>query len=494
MILFLIGHTYKYESEKVCRIFFPTEKIFFADALSSSLPEDGKRVITEIIKRGEYTDYICSAEINGKSASYTVTEKADKKEVIEENSLAAAMIKALSGITGIVPPWGILTGVRPSKLMRKLIAESGEEGAQKIFSGDLMVSGKKTQLAFNVAMAENDAIALSKPDSFSLYISIPFCPTRCSYCSFVSHSVAQAKKLIPEYVRLLSEEIKHTSRYAKELSLRLETVYFGGGTPTALSAEDIKKLLTAVNESFDTKNCREFTVEAGRPDTITEEKLKALKNAGVNRISINPQTFSDAVLKNIGRLHSSLETEEKFLLARSLGFNNINMDFIAGLTGDTLEGFNCSLEKALLLSPENITVHTLALKRAAKMSTENEQTESASLTADMVELSNSALYKGGYLPYYMYRQSKSLGNLENVGWTKPGFDCLYNIYMMEETHTVLSCGAGAVTKLKEPNGENIERIYNFKYPYEYISRFSELINRKNHIEEFYLKGKTDGKR
>ncbi|MCH5197759.1 MAG: coproporphyrinogen dehydrogenase HemZ [Oscillospiraceae bacterium] len=494
MILFLLGHTYKYECEKVCRIFFPTEKIIFADGLSSSLPEDGKRVITEISKRGSFTDYICKAEINGKFSCHTVTEKSDKKGVIEENSLAAAMIKSLSEITGAVPPWGILTGVRPSKLMRKLIASGGEKEAKEIFSSELMVSDKKTQLAFDVAMAENEAIALSKPDSFSLYIAIPFCPTRCSYCSFVSHSVAQAKKLIPEYVKLLCEEIKQTSAYAKSLSLKLETVYFGGGTPTSLSADDIKKLLNAVNESFDAANCREFTVEAGRPDTIDEEKLRVLKNAGVGRISINPQTFSDEVLLNIGRRHKSCETEEKFLLARSLGFNNINMDFIAGLTGDTLQGFKNSIERALVLSPENITVHTLALKRASRMSAENEQTESALLTADMVEYSNSALSKSGYMPYYMYRQSKSLGNLENVGWTLPGRDCLYNIYMMEETHTVLSCGAGAVTKLKEPNGENIERIYNFKYPYEYISRFSELTDRKKYIEEFYLKGKTDGKR
>lgn len=493
MILFLVGHTYKYESEKVCRIFFPTEKIIFADGLSASVPEDGKKVITEISQKGEFTDYICKAEINGKSACYTVTEKSDKKDVIEENSLAVAMIKALSDITGIVPPWGILTGVRPSKLMRKLIASHGEERAVEIFSSELMVNSKKTQLAFNVAAAENEAVALSKPNSFSLYIAIPFCPTRCSYCSFVSHSVAQAKKLIPEYVELLCEEIKQTANYAKSLSLKLETVYFGGGTPTSLGANDIEKILAAVGENFQVSSCREFTVEAGRPDTIDEEKLRVLKNAGVDRISVNPQTFSDEVLRNIGRQHKSRETEEKFLLARSLGFNNINMDLIAGLTGDTLESFTGSINKAMELSPENITVHTLALKRAARMSTDNERTESAEKTADMVELSNSALYKSGYLPYYMYRQSKSLGNLENVGWTKPGRACLYNIYMMEEIHTVLSCGAGAVTKLKEPDGENIERIYNFKYPYEYISRFSELTDRKKYIGDFYLKGKTDGK-
>jgi len=345
MILFLLGHTYKYESEKVCRIFFPLEKIIFADSLSFFVSEDQKRVITEIRNNGEYTDYICEADINGKTARCTVTEKTGKRDVIEENSLACAMVRSLSEITGIVPPWGILTGVRPSKLMRKLIASEGEERAKEIFSSDLMVSGKKTQLAFNVALAENEAVSLSSPESFSLYISIPFCPTRCSYCSFVSHSVAQAKKLIPDYVRLLCDEIKLTAGYAKSQSLKLETVYFGGGTPTSLSADDLKKLLFAVNEGFNAASCREFTVEAGRPDTIDREKLTVLKNAGVNRISINPQTFSDEVLSRIGRRHSCAETLEKYYLARDVGFDNINMDFIAGLTGDTSTSFKESRER-----------------------------------------------------------------------------------------------------------------------------------------------------
>ena len=492
MILFLVGHTYKYESEKVCRIFFPLEKIVFADSLSFPVPEDSKKVVTEMRVRGDFTDYICTADIDGVRSSHTVTGRTEKEVVIEENSLAVAMVKVLSEITGTVPPWGILTGVRPSKLMRKLISSFGEDEAQSIFSGDLLVSGGKTKLAYNVALAENGAIALSKPESFLLYISIPFCPTRCSYCSFVSHSVAQAKKLIPDYVRLLRGEIKQTADLAKSLSLRLETVYFGGGTPTSLSAEELETLLYAVNESFDMSTCREFTVEAGRPDTVDEKKLSVLKNARVGRISINPQTFSDEVLCNIGRMHSAAETKEKFLLARSLGFDNINMDLIAGLTGDTLEGFKNSVEKAVSLSPENITVHTLALKRASRMSAENELPESARQTSGMVELSNSLLSENGYSPYYMYRQSKSLGNLENVGWAKPGRACLYNIYMMEETHTVLACGAGAVTKLREPGGELIERIYNFKYPYEYISRFAEMAERKKHIAEFYAKGRSDG--
>ncbi len=489
MILFLCGHTYKYESEKVCRIFFPTEKIVFAAEDAADLPADDKRVYTRRTVTDGRAVYSCKAEIDGKTAFAEVAETPAYAELIEENALAVAMVRALSGLTGITPPWGILTGVRPSKLMRKLIAEKGESSAVSAFETELMVSSAKTALCLAVAKAENEAIALSRDKSFSLYVSIPFCPTRCAYCSFVSHSIAQAKKLIPDYVRLLCEELAETAALANRLGLKLESVYFGGGTPTSLSAADLKTLLDAVNAHFDTAACREFTVEAGRPDTVDEEKLRVLKNAGVSRISINPQTFSDPVLQNVGRRHTAADTEEKFALARSMGFDNVNMDLIAGLPGDTPEGFRRSLDRAIALGPENITVHTLALKRAADLAN---GAPGADLTPLMVEYAGTALPAAGYAPYYMYRQSKSLGNLENVGWAKPGATCLYNIYMMEETHSVLACGAGAVIKLRQPGGELIERIYNFKYPYEYISRFPELIARKARITEFYEENETHG--
>ena len=235
------------------------------------------------------------------------------------------------------------------------------------------------------------------------------------------------------------------------------------------------------------KNIREFTVEAGRPDTIDKEKLRVLKNAGITRISINPQTFSDSVLQAIGRSHTAQETVEKYLLARNLGFNNINMDFIAGLPTDTYEGFCESLTRAVSLSPENITVHTLALKRSASIVTGKETDSVASDTERMVEFSSRILSENGYTPYYMYRQSKSVGNLENVGWCKKDKPCLYNIYMMEEIHTVLAVGGAAVTKLVNPDDESLERVYNFKYPYEYITRFSEILSRKDEIRGFYKK-------
>ena len=255
-----------------------------------------------------------------------------------------------------------------------------------------------------------------------------------------------------------------------------------------MSAEQLTRLFGVIKSDFDLTHLREFTVEAGRPDTVTEEKLMALKNAGVGRISINPQTFNDAVLQTIGRKHTCAQTLEAFKLARKCGFDNINMDLIAGLPNDTLDSFKNSVDTAISLGAESVTVHTLALKSAAYMVTRENAYDISDkiLTSNMVDYSNDKLKLNGYYPYYMYRQSKSLGNLENVGWCKDGLDCLYNVYMMDETHSVFAVGAGAVTRLKNQQTGKIERIYNFKYPYEYIDRFDELIDRKEAIIKFYI--------
>ena len=286
-------------------------------------------------------------------------------------------------------------------------------------------------------------------------------------------------------MRLLCEELRVTAETAARAGISPKTVYVGGGTPTSLSAADLETVLAALNRYFDARSTAEFTVEAGRPDTVTPEKLRVLKAAGVTRISVNPQTFSDAVLRAVGRPHTAADTAEKFRLAREVGFDNINMDLIAGLPTDTFAGFCDSLRRTVALAPENITVHTLALKRAAALAEEAGSVSAARETARMVDFSGEYLRENGYVPYYMYRQSKSAGNLENVGWTRPGRACLYNVFMMEELHTVLACGGGAVTKLITPGYRNIARIYNFKYPYEYIGRFGEQIERKREIEEFY---------
>ena len=488
MKLELKGHNFRYECEKICRIFFPAEKIAFAEN-GEEIPDESRNVYTEIEKNGEEYRFSCKAVIDGKENAYSFVSDLSVDDADEEKELAKAIVKVLSDITGITPPWGILTGVRPSKLMRTYISLFGDERAQELFKSQLLVSEEKTALAYTVAKVEERAVSLSKENSFSLYVSIPFCPTRCSYCSFVSHSISQAKKLIPDYVKLLCNEIKETAKLAGDLELKLETVYIGGGTPTSLEHTDLEKICTALRESFDMSNITEFTVEAGRPDTITEEKLRVLKEAGVTRISINPQTFSDEVLKSIGRKHTAQDIYDKFSLARALGFDNINTDLIAGLSGDTPGSFSDSVDKAISLGAENITVHTLALKSASDLVTKEKISPEAD-TERMVRYASKALSEAGYIPYYMYRQSKSVGNLENVGWCKENYDCLYNIYMMEEIHSVFAVGAGAVTRLKDQTTGKISRVYNFKYPYEYISRFDELIGRKKDILEFY--GGTNG--
>ena len=396
------------------------------------------------------------------------------------------MFELLSTMTGYTPPWGILTGVRPAKLMSKLSLSMGEENAKEYFHKELRVTKEKTDLALCVAKKEAPIIeGASKEKSFSLYVSIPFCPTRCSYCSFISHSNDKARKLMPEYVDYLIKEIEETGAIAKNLGLKLESVYYGGGTPTALSEELLERVTDAIGKNFNLEGIKEYTIEAGRPDSVTRQKFRTMKNCGCNRISINPQTFNDDVLKEIGRNHTSAQTLEAMKTAREEGFDFINMDLIAGLPTDTLESYKNTLDTVLSLEPENITVHTLALKRSATLVTDKRETNSGDIAMSMLSHTYNTLTAAGYIPYYMYRQSKSLGNLENVGWAKEGYEGLYNVYMMEECHTILSVGAGAVTKLKNPHGNEIERIFNYKYPYEYISDFDEIIKRKQRIAEFY---------
>ncbi len=473
MKLCLIGHNFRYELEKLIRIFMPFEKIEFYDTAVS-----GESYALTVVE-----DNMARAELNlsGKNFSCEkVLESNDPK--VQELMLALCLYDCFVRLTNYKPQWGILTGVRPAKLYSRL-----GEGAELYFKNSLMVSDKKINLCKNTVKGEEDITSLSRPDSFSLYISVPFCPTRCSYCSFVSHSVEQAKKLIPQYVELLCEELKITGEIAMEQNLRLETVYIGGGTPTTLTSEQLTKVMDTVKKRFNLQYLREYTVEAGRPDTITEEKLLAIKNGGATRISINPQTMNDSVLEKIGRKHNAKQTVDAFELARKQGFNNINMDLIAGLPTDTLESFKNTVGEVLLLNPESVTVHSLSMKRSATLSTTGSfpEIEMGKTAGDMVDYANEKLSKNGIVPYYMYRQSKTVGNLENVGYAKIGYECLYNVYIMDETHTILACGASAVTKLKQPKGPFIERIFNFKYPYEYISRFGEIISRKDGINKFY---------
>lgn len=477
MNLYVKNHNFHFELENLTRLFFPNEKITVIRDFSEPQPPY------------IYTEVSDKITILVNIGSFNKSETAVKKLTDDDNELVSAQLlyKLLCDFTGLTQPWGILTGVRPVKLLRRLAEESNEEQAVKKFEKDFFVSNEKIALSRETEHNERKILELSKPESFSLYVGIPFCPSRCSYCSFVMASIERAEKLIEPYTKLLCEEIKRTAEIANKLGLRLETVYFGGGTPTTLSAEQLDTVLRTVNNSFDMSTCREFTVEAGRPDTIDIAKLFALKENKVDRISINPQTVNDEVLKTIGRKHTAQQFFDAFELARKCGFDNINTDLIAGLPTDTPESFKNSLDSIVRLNAECITVHTLCMKRASRLTTEGVtlDLQQARDAREMLAYTQNILGQNEYIPYYMYRQSRMVGNLENVGWSKRGFESLYNVYVMDETHTILACGSGGVTKLKRNNPDYLERIFNFKYPYEYIDRFDELIQRKSGIMQFY---------
>ncbi len=473
-----IDHSFNYELEKLCRIFLPYEKI---NILNQILPDDIYAVC-----RLKGLETLATLNIFGREYTKTLTCEEDT-EKCKELTLASCLFGCFTDATGYIPDWGLLTGVRPAKLYARLVNSLGAKGAKCYFREKLFVSDEKISLCSETVEPEQAIVAKNRRDSFSLYISIPFCPSRCSYCSFVSHSVDKAGKLIDDYVALLCKEIEQTGDIVREQKLRLETVYIGGGTPVALTADQIKTVMTSVRDNFDLSGISEYTVEAGRPDAITEAKLIAIKDGGATRISVNPQTMNDSVLVAIGRNHTAAQTVEAFRLARKVGFDNINMDLIAGLPTDTVDSFKATLNTLLELDPESITVHSLSVKKAANISRDNTlpELETGKTASKMVRYARNMLTERGILPYYMYRQSKTVGNLENVGYAKKGYEGLYNVYIMDETHTILACGASAVTKLRQPDGDYIERIFNFKYPYEYISRFDEMVARKQGISRFY---------
>ena len=478
MNLYIINHSFHYELENLTRLFYPNEKI---TVIKSDEPPQTPYIITSVsdmlyveVKIGEFEEKASS-------------ELSDDEE--SERMLCEMLYKILTKVTGVTPPWGMITGVRPVKLYRNLKENEGEENADKYYTEKLFVSDEKLRLAKTTEIIEKRIIDLSDARSFSLYLSVPFCPSRCRYCSFVQSSTERSKHLIEPYTELLCEEIKRTAEIASDLGLRLETVYMGGGTPTTLSPEQLDRVLSTVNQSFDVSHLREFTVEAGRPDTITADKLYSIKENNADRISINPQTLSDSVLEAVGRRHTTEDFLKSYELAQKIGFTSINTDLIAGLPTDTVESFKNSIDGIIKLDPECITVHTLSMKRSATLTMDGTSIDrnDAVNTAQMLSYASKRLLESEYLPYYLYRQSRMVGNLENTGWSKQGFESLYNIYVMDETHTILGCGAGAVTKLKRFGTTYLERIFNFKYPYEYIDRFDEMFGRKRGIYAFYEK-------
>lgn len=406
------------------------------------------------------------------------TEKQAGKE------LSSLLYTLLKKATGLRPPWGMLTGVRPVHLLSSLQQQQGVQAARTVFLQEFDVSPEKYALAQQVIEQQQPVLRMAGPHSYSLYISIPFCPSRCAYCSFVSRTMERDGGLAERYLHDLEQELQQTAQTAQDCGLSLSAIYIGGGTPTSLNLAQLDFLLAAVARHFDTGAVAEYTVEAGRPDCTDFAKLELIHSYGVGRISINPQTMRDDVLQAIGRRHTSADFIRCCEDARRAGHKNINMDVIAGLPGDDRAGFTYTMQQVLALQPENVTVHTLTMKRASNLALDGVHKPSS--PAGMLEDGYTLLERAGLVPYYLYRQKSTPENLENTGWARQGKVGLYNVFIMEECQTILACGAGGSTKLVGQAG-SIQRVYNPKYPLEYCNTIEQVLDKKRGVTGFYAR-------
>jgi oxygen-independent coproporphyrinogen-3 oxidase len=380
--------------------------------------------------------------------------------------------------TGKTLEWGILTGVRPVKLLAEMLQTSSMEAATAVLRNEYRVSEDKVALLLEVYRTQLTVNFDCAPPATGIYVGIPFCPSRCLYCSFPSNVISSGRA--ERYLKALYQEIDAVADLLKSRSWYGESIYIGGGTPTSLDTPAFRDLVQRVSGRFGSEQTREFTVECGRPDTIDRDKLKAIAECGAKRISINPQTMSDVTLERIGRSHSAQQIREAFALAKDCGIPLINADLIAGLPGEEPEDFSRTLEQVLLLKPENITVHTLAVKRASRLIEEDQDYayRQGSVTGEMLKTARAALRSAGYRPYYLYRQKHMAGNLENVGYALPGTESLYNIRIMAEDQSIIAMGAGAISKICYPEENRLERIANVTNYEIYIDRIDEMISRK----------------
>lgn len=475
MKLHIDGNINEYYVQTLCMIFYPGEK--FTGESTPGAPE------LYLTLREESSGFFAVARALDKereaSAEKHMNFREDMpRERLRKITVGFAVLGALGELLRYRPAWGMLTGVRPSKVATELLrAGFSRTKVRRLLSSDYLVIPKKAALATDVAIREQQIIGSPSPLDCSVYISIPFCPSRCSYCSFVSYTSKSLLALIPSYMERLCEEIRQTFETIRRLGLCVRTVYIGGGTPTILSEEQLLKLLALIASCTDVSALEEYTLESGRPDTITAGKMAVAVAHGVTRVCVNPQSLCDEVLRGVGRLHTAEDFYRAYSIARDSGIKFINTDLIVGLPGDTFATFSDTYDKILALSPDNITVHTFCVKRAAGILRQGQRPYNlrggdAGKCVDYSQLRAGEL---GYLPYYMYRQKNMVGNLENVGFCKEGAQGYYNIYMMEEVHSIFAAGAGAVTKLVEPRTEAgekkaaIRRLFNHKYPYEYLS-------------------------
>ena len=470
MRLYFSGHDCRYAAEQSLLMLFPGEKPEYPEGSPS-----GERCELRVSRGAKYT--VCTALLVRSGAAFRGRAQAENPDPADEYALRGcenrlvklAFYRAALASGLPKPEWGSLSGVRPAKLVDAYLREGlSPRAAKGRFMREYFVSGSRAQLCLDAALAAQEAARSLDERDVCLYVGIPFCPTRCAYCSFVSQSVEKSMKLMEPFLDALLLDIRATAAETRRAGLRPVALYMGGGTPTTLSAAQLDRLCAALEREFDLSALREYTVEAGRPDTITAEKLRVLRAHGVGRVSVNPQTMSDSVLEAIGRRHTAQDIVDALALVRECGGFEVNMDLIAGLPTDTAGGFSRTLDAVLSLAPENVTVHTLSLKRGSGLTLAGRPLPEAGEVRSMLDEAMERLAGSGYAPYYLYRQKNMAGGFENVGWTKPGSENLYNICIMEELCSILAMGAGGSTKLVADGGKRIKRFIAPKYPQEYI--------------------------
>ena len=466
---------------------FPGEKPEYPDG-----KPEGRRMEIRLSRSAQFTTAVCryrDGELNGRGRAAVTNDKLTdpvRTDSLCQQIIKLAIYRAVLRAGHQKPVWGALTGVRPGKLMYPLLLSGlSEQEALRQFETGYDVSYERAQLCLDASRATLKADRLLQPKDVCLYVGIPFCPTRCAYCSFVSQSTEKSLSMIPPFLEVLYREIDAVAEQVRQTGLRVVSLYMGGGTPTTLTALQLDSLLTKLETAYDLSGLRECTVEAGRPDTITEEKLTVLRRHGTDRVSVNPQTMSDAVLEAIGRRHSAEDIRKALLQVRETGGFAVNMDLIAGLPTDSVEGFRRTVDAVLELEPENITVHTLSIKRGARLHFGEESLPTDGEVKAMLDYADAGLRANGYSPYYLYRQKNMSGGFENTGWTKPGRENLYNICIMEELCSILALGAGGSTKLVRRDGGKNERFVAPKYPAEYIADIDRICRDKEKISRFY---------
>ena len=493
MKLELRGHTHQYVVEQSLLALFPEERPVYGAVDPGA---DRRWAVITLEDRGEQCAVTVELGWDGKSAPYTLTVPLSGDEYAREGQrrrgIGLCFFRAAQAAAGIAPPWGSLSGIRPAKVAAELLEKGMDRrAADRELEETYCVTPQRRRLCLDAAEAAIAADRELEEGEISLYVGIPFCPTRCAYCSFVSNSVEKTFALIQPYLDALHREIDDAAEMVKALGLRVKSFYMGGGTPTTITATQMDDLLTHLDRRFALGQMAECTVEAGRPDTITREKLQVLKDHGIQRISVNPQTMEDHVLRAIGRRHTAEDIRATMALVGEMGFPHVNMDLIVGLPEDTPEGFRRTLDQVMAFGTDNLTIHTLSLKKGSRITLEGTRLPTVEEVGEMLDYADPTLRAAGYSPYYLYRQKYQSGSFENVGWSRPGGEGLYNIYIMEELHSILSLGAGGSTKMVDRRNHRIERAFNLKYPQEYIQRPEKAAENHRAFAAFYRQNRTE---